>query len=953
MPQNWWDAPTPTPTPSAAAPAAAGGNWWDASSGTATAPAPAAPATPEPSHWGDYLGLAIRGAGGFLGGEGGAPGAAINGLADLLAQGAERIGGSRDRFNMLEAGTAAGVGAIPFGKAGSTALRYLKGALFGSGAGAAMDVANQLGDDRRQGFDTGELGRAAVSGGVLGTAGAGIGHGLETLLGRGGRAVAPTLRDTLQAEAERAGTITPRSVPLSEDIAAGRAVGPDAGTFAPLNSAAPAAGGITSREQIGGIDPARLNTPPAAAPAQAWWAPRVRSTADVVDVPGPIEGGLDAPRGPQNQGPAGLPGSDRVPLPRSPRGGPGGPEPPDYTGGGGGAVEPFDPYSRTVADGSDDWHLTAPDDAAPAATPATPAAAEPFDADFEQRYADAERRNIDAFTRRFLSPLDALVSTPERQAELRDAVNAARDARRVTAAAVPAEQAAAAAAEAPASTAAAAAGPRTHVPAEILATWLKLRPKWAETLAGTGVDQREDLVPFTERVLREPNARKLMGAERKAVRGARERYTAEGRGEQLLSPESPLREGQTAGSGPLESPPGRLTGSFTDTALPDEAGSLDDLVHRFFSDESGSIDPALAQRLGRTAAGALAGAGTAAALSDDENRTRNVIGAALLGAGATNPELLAKLRFFSMLGSVGAQTKNLVGNTGATAAKVGELALSGDRAAAKRLASSVFSPDTGREIAQAFRDAPANDTRWGSNSGPLGIFSRMMHAVDQGVSSSMERGGLTPDETRLTLFTGAPRSAAGKWLAARPSSFSALMPFVRTATNIAERGLEHTPGLAMLPAVRAMRPETTNQQLLARQAMGLMALLAGGTMGSAHPLLGAALGPLSVPFAAGAAARRGYEQRGDTFSNIVKAEADLLGDALPLPSSTFSTPYDPGKFIASFVPTLLKEASLVDLRDLDTRGSIFNPAIAKLPFLNDAVLRRRKRRPAAKNEGGR
>jgi hypothetical protein len=206
----------------------------------------------------------------------------------------------------------------------------------------------------------------------------------------------------------------------------------------------------------------------------------------------------------------------------------------------------------------------------------------------------------------------------------------------------------------------------------------------------------------------------------------------------------------------------------------------------------------------------------------------------------------------------------------------------------------------------------------------------------------LERGGLSRNEARTSLFTSEPKSVSGKWMAARPEGMSAVMPFVRTGTNIVERGLEHTPGIGMLPAVRAMRGDPTNR-VLARQAMGALALAAGVGYGSDNPYVGAALGPLALPFMAGAAGKRAYERRGDPLTNIAKGELDLLRQSLPLPTDSFD--FDPGKYLATFVPGVGRDASLVDPRTLETSKGLFDPSIAKIPYLNAALLRR-KRKPS-------
>lgn len=845
------------------------------------APATTTQAAQPKSRWGDYAGMAIRGLGGFLGSEGMLPGAAIQGGADLLAQTAEKYGGSRKDYNLAETGTSAAIGAVPFGKYGSTAMRYLKSALFGGGSAAAMDVAKQLGEGGDQPYDFGQTLKAGESGTVLGVGGAAVGHGLEEAFGRAKPVGSGVTRDVLRQEAAAA-TTTPKYFQSREDVAATRSNGGPGVHPTPSTPQGP----LTPRDQLMGIDPERI-TP------RERQTPQLRQPSNVRDVEGPISGALDAPRGPGNQGGEGLPpemGSRRIPLET--------PERPFDTGPVG-----SDPFEIAPAPLSDKFLRQGKATMARPRTTVT-------DAEIA-----ADKNSHQAFMDRFMAPF-----TRNEELESR-AGRGPRDA----STGMPSEQIAAAA-ERP--TVQGPHGPVNaklpYVPSEIASVYQTLKPKWADTAAATGVNMHEDPLDFNRRVLGSDNPRKLMGAERKALA-------------QVKAKGKPILLGQPTPSIP-SSPPGFQEGGFAD--------HLTDFV----DDESGSIDPELARRLGLHVGSAAIGAGVGAATSDPEHRLRDTVGGAATGAvlplafSKGGRAQLSKGRYFGMLSSAGAQAKNLAGNAGSTVVRAGEEALTGNTQGAKDILASVFSRDTAERMIEAFKNSDnPGDSRWGATSGVLGIPSRVMHAVDEGATQGLERGGLSHDEAKLSLFTSDPRSQVGQKITALAQKAPYLVPFARTGMNMVERGMEHMPGIGLLPEVRAMRGDS-NARVMARQAMGGLAMVAGGAVGSDNPYVSAALGPLALPFAAGTAARTAYDKRtGDPFTNVAKSQTDLLRKELPLPTDAYD--FDPGRYLASYVPSVLRDASVVDPKTLEQDG-LFDPAIAKIPFLNSALLKRKPKHSA-------
>jgi hypothetical protein len=553
------------------------------------------------------------------------------------------------------------------------------------------------------------------------------------------------------------------------------------------------------------------------------------------------------------------------------------------------------------------------------------------EADLDRAFSSAN----DPFTKQFMQ---ALTEQSERN------VQASEGGRGL----IPAERPDAAAAAVETGLDRAKATGKVNVPSELYTAWQDLRPRWAEQAAATGDNMAEDLPFFARRVIQgAENPRKLMGAERKALK------SAQSAGKELF-PGAPREDFGTSTGQPVPRPDTRMAFPDDGTPLPDD----NDLLRQFLSDESGSISPELAQKLGLHATSAAAGAGLGYLGSDDEHKTRNAIGMGLVGAAAPlalqkgGLDQLSKLRYFSMLASPSAQLKNVVGNSGSVLVRAGEEALTGNTQGAKDLLSSVFSRETAARIAEAYKHAGADipgDTRWGQTSGPLGIPSRMMHGVDEGVTQGLERGGLSTDEAKLSLFTSEPRSKVGKWIASRPPAASIAMPFVRTATNMVERGLEHTPGVGLLPAVREMRGDDS-RRVMARQAMGALAMLAGGyglseVPRALQPYVAAAAGPLALPLMAGSQISKAYESHAphaDPFAKAVKSQGTLLADQLPLPSGSYE--YDPSRILASFVPGVLAAANGADSPSDFEQPGLFDPSIAKIPFLNSALLRRKPKR---------
>jgi hypothetical protein len=944
--------------------------------------------------WGDYAGLALRGLAGVFGAPGGVIGSLASGAAELPAQFFERTFGSRESYEPLQVATQAGLGAIPFGKVlgaakGAKALLAAggKGATLGAGGAASTELTRQLGAN--EDIDLGSIGRAATTGGVIGAGGGALGAGLAGKFLNRGRGAAASAEEmaTKRAAYRQSRGFDPTPAPVA-------AAPPD-----PLAMA-------RGQQKLLPFDLPEEDIERTARETilrgQTQQAATSKTVADMNRRMDVLLGRVRrAEEGVSGAAPS-LSAASQRPLDfmtAAPRA---------ATRAAEAAEDPLTRALREIESGTGDDVARAGrqsveliDPEAAIRNNASGESMASLEAISRNQSMRAKGEQFVAYTRtgekKILTGADAVdypvsgmregeVFGVEGPGGFRVLEN--RGGRVPPHATAPAAAAPQTAAEI------ARAKGKTFIPAELVALRSRLAPQWAETEATTGVRAGEDLLPFARRILGEPNERALMGGERAAMRNIRAAGkpvlpgTAEGlpapagRPQALESMQTlrVRRPGQyggeegdeiAAGSSFRKSyerrkAEGRLTvkeqareaarargeaaRAARTTQTGDEGGGV--ALGAGPGDDSGQISTEALMRLGLGATGALTGAAM-----DDENPLRGALGYGTLGAlspslfmkggGGTASKLgekLGQLRYFSMLGKTSAQAKNIIGNAGTVTIRAGEELMQGNTDKAKSILSNVFTPETANKVVAAFKKAGREpDTRWGSTAGPLGIPSRVMHAVDEGITDSLKKAGIDPTEAKDILFTGMPKSKTGRWIASRPQAMSALMPFVRTAVNLGERGLEHTPGIGMLPAVRAMRNPNTGQ-LVARQAMGALAAAAGATVGSNNPYVGAALGPLALPYEAGGAARRALEKKGkgDPLSKIAREEAKLLMSALPLPNEAFD--YDPGRFLASFVPGILGDASLVAPNEFDTSGSIFDPSIAKIPVLNEAVLPRKVRR---------
>lgn len=490
--------------------------------------------------------------------------------------------------------------------------------------------------------------------------------------------------------------------------------------------------------------------------------------------------------------------------------------------------------------------------------------------------------------------------------------------------------------------------PKPKIPLPITRAWQSLRPRWAETVAAQQgddipftVDPSEDLLPFAKRIIGAKDPRKLMGAERKALKEV-----------EANEPDALEQLRQMLGA--------------------DAGGDAGEL---------GAIDPSLLHYMGSTAGGAIAGPLLDGSLLEGEDPTVGAVGGGLtglLGAIAVkNPSLLRRMRS-SGLFSGAAIPKSLLGNAGGIAAYGLEHPGSG-----RAILEETFNPETTRALKEGFKRPW---TRQGDDP-TLGVFSyagRAIGAPDaasrdiiQRVEGRTKGGNLpgipTPAQAAAGgeyTMSGDPFSEVGRWLMDKADHpvVNALAPVMRTPINWIERGLERLPGIGATKTVRGWTGADDAGLVGRRQKLGAGALAAGMGIGAAAaaapagefdvnplpvgpqsledvlPFAAAAAGPFGLPLTIGVQGGKALAgDRNNAPLDALEAMARETQDSLPLP-----TPYGRVRnMLRSYVPysAAMRALSPVDPRDLDTSGSFFGPTLAQVPFLNELLFERKPKGP--------
>lgn len=324
-------------------------------------------------------------------------------------------------------------------------------------------------------------------------------------------------------------------------------------------------------------------------------------------------------------------------------------------------------------------------------------------------------------------------------------------------------------------------------------------------------------------------------------------------------------------------------------------------------------------------------------------------------AGLPSGAELESLRYASLLSSPLTHLKNVAGNVGAVGMHAAERAVTGDVKGATDVLREMFSGKTIADVGREYRNPALAVGRSGHApaKGILGVPGRAMGAIDAATKDALKRGGLNKAQADDITFTNEPHSASGKALVEftqRAPLSKLVVPFARTAVNIAERGLERTPGVGLLPAVRKMT-NASGRDVAGRQGLGLLATLIGaaqapsdgkepqGAPSGGEQLLDAFAAPYALPKALGEAVGTKLHKKGATFSDAAKAGVKGFVKSLPVPQSERA--YDPSQILAQFVPNILRDISPVESKKFETSKGFLDPAIAKIPWLNEAMLKRK------------
>lgn len=310
-------------------------------------------------------------------------------------------------------------------------------------------------------------------------------------------------------------------------------------------------------------------------------------------------------------------------------------------------------------------------------------------------------------------------------------------------------------------------------------------------------------------------------------------------------------------------------------------------------------------------------------------------------------EGLTRYRTGAMLGPTSV-VKKVLGDVGAVGTTAAREALGGNTAGAADLVRELFSPQTARtawrELQNPTLSASQTPTAWGSTRGVIGSGGRMMNAATQATKDALSRAGFGGEADRI-LSIGTPQSTTGAntdaWLRKTPLARFPI-PFSRIATNLAERAIEHTPGVGAAAdwLTTGRLPSSLPKQALGAGALAGSYLYGNDVPDEVRPYVVAGLGPLGPLFAAGTAAAAAKHGNGTPYQKLAAAGNSFLSD-LPIPQG--ADRMDPREWLATLlVPGAVSQvgqwATGVKPSTLDTRGEVLGPTIARLPFLNTALL---------------
>lgn len=334
-----------------------------------------------------------------------------------------------------------------------------------------------------------------------------------------------------------------------------------------------------------------------------------------------------------------------------------------------------------------------------------------------------------------------------------------------------------------------------------------------------------------------------------------------------------------------------------------------------------------------------------------------------LDVSALTPENLSKAeqatqrwRFGGMLSGPMSHVRNIAQNTGNLAGF--DLENLVGRALGKEAKPSalreLMTPDSLGVLRDEFRQPTAGTDKYSQQmSGVLGIPSRAMHAEDQMFQQALTRSGAaTPEQAEELLYNRSPQTRLGQKFVDLTSNPIARLkiPFSRVGTNILEQSIQRTPGLGLIAEMVSKGALKTSAE---KQIVGSLVAAGAGAAGALqddprqpmNPIAALMLGSYALPALMAHGAVTAFRKPDSTIWSSIKSGLGTIQPMIPgLSGFNRDVSSVPSDLVASMVPNVLRDAGQlltgVDPSTLDNESGkrFLGPAIAKIPWLNTAVL---------------
>lgn len=262
-----------------------------------------------------------------------------------------------------------------------------------------------------------------------------------------------------------------------------------------------------------------------------------------------------------------------------------------------------------------------------------------------------------------------------------------------------------------------------------------------------------------------------------------------------------------------------------------------DLLKKLVKEETGAASNAALLKIGGPVAGALVGGPIGASYDPEDpggGAIKGAVAGGLIGHAATGgTQQLINLRNAGLLFGP-AQLKKPLSDLGAYLGLIGEKAFQGGegtKTASRLVKEGLRLPTQVSNYVKGWKNPElAGEVLGGFDvpqpGGLLKYATKPFAAAQYATQQAMERAGIGVDEARKQLMLGTPTTKLARdWVDLGRGSkvgrqiVNYVRPFPRIATNIAERGLERTPGISLMMG----DPETR----VARTVMGSGAVGAG------------------------------------------------------------------------------------------------------------------------------